>query len=387
MGVVADRRSAIRSGFRYVRGVLDPDEARSVLTGPTVALDAHHVGSGQGGNETYIRELLRAWGTERLALLPVTSAERLETLRSSAHWTKEVAIIRKGAVSRWGAQLGLAARHRGAKVLHTTYFAPVIRPEKFVVTVHDTSFKRFPQWFPAGYAKAFEIAVGHAVSVADAVIAISHTMADELSDAYPKARHKIVAIPCGVAIPPAMAPTKPSEHEQFLLYVGNLSPRKNLETLIESFACAKPFLGNSARLKIVGGGDDRALRKLCAAKQIEGFVDFVGRVNSTELENLYRGASAVAFISLYEGFGLPLLEALSFGKRVIVSDIPVHKEVAGSFGTYVDPTNLDAISSEIVASLSSEYSDNPGAIQYAERYNWHRTADGLENVYNEVVSL
>lgn len=369
------------------RRVLDTDEALSALKEPIVALDAHHVGSGQGGNETYIRELLRAWGPNRLALLPVTSADRLETLRDSAEWTREVAIIRKGAAARWGAQLGLEARRRGAKVLHTTYFAPAIRPKKFVVTVHDTSFKRFPQWFPKGYAKAFEIAVGHAVSVADAVIAISNTMADELSDTYPKAINKIVAIPCGVVIPPTMKPPTPMEHDDFLLYVGNLSARKNLEALIKSFSRAKPFLGSSARLKIVGGGDSRALQKLCVATNIQDFVDFTGRVSSSELERLYRTATAVAYISLYEGFGLPLLEALSFGKRVIVSDISVHREVVGPFGSYVDPTNLEAIAGEIVTSLSSGSLGNEGAVRHAETFSWKLTADRLECLYTEVISL
>lgn len=349
-----------------------------------VALDAHHLGSGQGGNETYVREILRSWSLAQPQLLPVVPRDRLNTLHECTGWRSEVAAIRPGAGWRWSAGLGCAAKRRGAGVIHTSYYAPLYLPARFVVTVHDVSFRRFPHWFPRGRAAVMDRAVSRAVREAGLVVAVSHAMADEICAEFADAAGKVRVVPNGAAKAVPRDERRVPQAPPYLLYVGNLVARKNLRRLVAAFAQARRESGyRDLRLKLVGGGDPREAVLAAQYNGVRDAVDVLGRVEPAELATLYSGSLAVTYVSLYEGFGLPVLEALAYGKPLVASDIPAHREIAGSCPVYVDPRDTGAIAEGLV-SVIADPEPNLAGIDRAAGYSWEASVARLARVYEEV---
>jgi glycosyltransferase involved in cell wall biosynthesis len=170
----------------------------------------------------------------------------------------------------------------------------------------------------------------------------------------------------------------------YVFYPGNRRPYKNLDRLLTAY-------GNStlpgAGVHMVFTGDDDAYLKSNARKAgIEGFIHFVGAVGDDDVARLYRGARVVAFVSLYEGFGLPILEAMAAGAPVLTSNVTAMPEVAGGAALLIDPTSTE----EITAGLERLSFDADlrrelvrlGRMQ-AARFNWDR---GAEEVWKIVAA-
>lgn len=350
-----------------------------------VGFDAHHIGSGQGGNETYSRETVRAWSAAVPQLLPIVPVGRYRVFCDATGWTGPVERIRDGSVVRWSYGLTAGARRRCADVLHTTYYAPVVRPKRLVVTVHDTSFRRFPEWFPKGRAAVMDVAVSHAVAVADVVIAISQVMADDIAEVFPPAADKVRVVRLGGPRVRTQDRAVTAVGPPFLLYVGNLGPRKNLKRLVAGFAsaCRRSGTGD-LRLKIAGTGDSRNIAIAAIQHGVSDLVDVLGRVSGPDLAGLYATAHAVVCVSLYEGFGLPVAEALAYGKPVVASDIPAHREVAGATATYANPSDTASIADAIEAVVTGS-GMNLAGIDRINQLSWEMSTVRLAEVYDEVI--
>ncbi len=237
----------------------------------------------------------------------------------------------------------------GADVTHSTNLAgPRLYRSPLVVTVHDLSFCREPGWHKADNVEFSLKAVAKAVKNAALLIAPSHFTAAELEDLYPDSRGRVRVVP--EAVLPEYRPMQdPAQVEEvkrryglerpYLLSVGTLEPRKNLVRLIKAFQQLLAEGQGDFDLVLAGGSGWKTAEIEEAIKDPagKGRVRRLGYVPGPRLPALYQGAYALAYPSLYEGFGLPVLESLSCGVPVITSLVASMPEVAGEAALYVDP--------------------------------------------------
>jgi glycosyltransferase involved in cell wall biosynthesis len=249
-----------------------------------------------------------------------------------------------------------------------------------VVSVHDIVWKRCGASMPASRRWVEAAVMPRSLRRADRILAASDFTASELCLEYPalEARlHTVYHASCFADRPvkPAAAPADGG----YFLFVGTLEPRKNLPRLLRAYQAYRSRATQPLRLVIAGGEgwgsvDLRALVAVCG---LQAWVDFRGKVSDDELAALYRSARALLMPSLYEGFGLPVVEALSLGTPVLVSRESAMSEVCGDAGLVVDPES----EAEICAAML-RLSDDPicytglaeRAVPRVSRYSWDRSA-------------
>ena len=248
-----------------------------------------------------------------------------------------------------------------------------------VVTVHDLAFMRLPETHSAE-SRAYYSGIHVAVRRADAIICPSQATALDLLDMTDAAEERIWVIP--EAPDPRYHPRtigKPVTNgaRPYILTVGTIETRKNIKTLLT--AMAKIPAGRRPVVKIVGkrasAFDD--LIKQIAILNLDNDVSFMGRMGTEEIRALYQNAVASVYVSLYEGFGLPVLEAMASGCPVIASDVSSIPEVAGDSAILVQPTDADALAEAIqrvmeTPSLASAMRER--GIARAAAYTWERAA-------------
>jgi glycosyltransferase involved in cell wall biosynthesis len=260
------------------------------------------------------------------------------------------------------------SRFGGADVLHCpTYYAPLRPRVPTVVTVHDLAVLREPQTFPIWTRSYVPRAVPSMIRAARRVIAVSEFTAGELEALLHVPRKSIAVVPNGVDLD-VFSPDGPRAAGDYVLAVGTLEPRKNLQRTIAAAA----RLG--VELRIAGE------RGWGGVEPAGGHVRWLGYVDDAELAALYRGARCVVYASLYEGFGIPVLEALACGAAVVTSRGGACEEIAGGTATLVDPLDVQSIADGIAAAA-------PGrGIERARRFTWDETARLTRAVYDEAAA-
>lgn len=262
---------------------------------------------------------------------------------------------------------------RGARVAHfpTLPPAPWARAGVAVIyTLHDLTWwlwrdtaSRMGRHYYAPLARAAAAGRAHIVTDTAAV-------ADEVREHFGIAGPGVTVVPLGVELPPPAQ--RPARARPYLLTVGTLEPRKNLLRLAEAYR--RSGMHATHDLVIVGrlGWGDRP----------KG-VEVVSGLDDSELVAMYLGATAVIIPSLYEGFGLPAVEAMQLGVPVLCSDIPVLREVTGGHATYVSPTDLDGLTAAVRAAPALTAPD--GAASWAARtYRWTATVNALSELYRSL---
>jgi glycosyltransferase involved in cell wall biosynthesis len=252
--------------------------------------------------------------------------------------------------------LPLALARIRADVVHgLVNVLPLATRRPGVVTVHDLSFLRLPELFPP-YKRAYLAALCRAsVARARQVVAVSRQTADDLALAWGVDRERVLVAPNGVDR--RFSPGTPRQAmvfrreralpERYWLFLGTLEPRKNLYVLLDAFARwrqAAPFAEPQPHLVIAGGKGwsyDTIFAQV-AALGLADVVHFPGFVPDEELPQWYRGAELFLYPSRYEGFGLPVVEAMACGTPVICSNAPGVREVAGDAAIQVEPDDVDA---------------------------------------------
>lgn len=269
-------------------------------------------------------------------------------------------------------------------VFHGTDF--VVPPARHprVVTIHDLSFLIAPQFADPKLAAYLTAAVPRALRSASRVITVSAAVASEVADAFPWAREKLVAVPNGVRLPSEATP-RCSTGRPDILTVGTVEPRKNLQTLIEAMRTVRSAYADAV-LTIAGrvGWQSQAVMSSIRAAESEGIVRFVDSPDDHALESLYASASVAVTPSHYEGFGLPVLEAMARGVPVVASDIDALRETGGTAATYVDPANAESVASGIIRVLDDRDRRQQAVADGFERARhatWHRTALGTRRAY------
>jgi glycosyltransferase involved in cell wall biosynthesis len=248
---------------------------------------------------------------------------------------------------------------RAADLLHCpTFRGPFRSRVPLVVTVHDLAVLRHPEWFNRWTATYSRFAVPRVVAAADRVIAVSEQTRRELAELLAVDDAKLRVVPN--AVEDAFTPDGPRAEGDYVLAVGTLEPRKNLARIAEAV---------DGELRVVGARGWGGVRPPAA-------VTWLGDVSDEELAALYRGARCLVYASLYEGFGIPVAEALACGCPIVTSRASPMEEIAGADAVYVDPTDVESIRSGIRAAFA------PAPRRVA---TWRDVAAQTRAVYEELV--
>ena len=264
----------------------------------------------------------------------------------------------------------LPHRARGADVLHCpTYRGPIRAGVPMVVTVHDVAVFRHPEAFPPWTRNYSRRIVPRVLRAARRIVAVSEFTAAELEAVLGVRREKISVVPN--AVDAVFSPDGPRADGDYVLAVGTLEPRKNLPRVIEATARLDLEL-RVAGARGWGGIDVRG----------DG-VTWLGEVDDDELARQYRGALCVAYPSLYEGFGIPVAEAMACGAPVVTSAGGATEEVAGGAAVLVDPLDPAAIAAGIEDAIARRDELHALGLARAAAFSWDESARRTLDVYRE----
>jgi glycosyltransferase involved in cell wall biosynthesis len=264
----------------------------------------------------------------------------------------------------------LPRRARSADVLHCpTYRGPVRSSVPLVVTVHDLAVFRHPGTFPAWTRNYSRLVVPRVVRAARLIAAVSAFTASELESVLGIPRERIRVVPN--AADAAFVEAGPRAEGDYVLAVGTLEPRKNLPRAIE----AAQRLG--VELRVAGARGWGGVEAQGAGVRWEG------EVGDEELARLYRGALCVVYPSLYEGFGIPVIEAMACGAPVVTSVGGATEEVAGGAAVLVDSRDASSIASGIEEAIARRDELRAAGLARARDFSWDESARLLLDVYRE----
>lgn len=336
-----------------------------------VALDAGALGSGRGGDETCLRGILAGLAAvadagdrivcyvPRAAVLPppVDGDARFPVHRLRA----------AGGMARFAVSLPRLVAASGCDVVLSLIHAPLRLRHPNVLVVPDLSFHHHPEHYPPVVRARLGQLIPRQAARATVVATVSEYCRRDLVDTLglDPERVRVVSNPIEPPTPLDDAAAAAARarlaarglRPPFLLYLGNVHPRKNVPRLVRAFrAAARASAGVADHQLVVAGGSwfgrDEEVRQ--AAAGAGDRVAFVGRVDDDEREVLLGDATALCYPSLFEGFGLPPLEAMARGTAVLASDVSAIPEATGGIGVLVDPTDEQAISDGIMRIVEDE---------------------------------
>jgi glycosyltransferase involved in cell wall biosynthesis len=354
-----------------------------------------------GGIGTYARSLVPAMADQEPSLevtlfharFPGAMPERW----MRRFWVEELPSGTRFLYPRWNimARPALPPGVSSLDVLHAPSPAsvPPAGPEqRLVVTVHDLAFLVSPQFFPRDWRTVFRLGLRAAVRRADAIVTPSRNTAEDLLSRTPVDPAKVHVIPLAAAVGKVGGGedvlSRLKIHQPYLLFVGTLEPRKNLVRLIRAYRRAAAW-GIPHSLVLAGplGWHHEQLHRELALRG-PGEVVLTGAVPEPELDPLYRNASAFVYPALYEGFGLPILEAMARGVPVITSNTSSLPEVAAEAALGVDPGSVREIAAAIETLLADPVLQEKLATRgraRAERFSWDETARQTLQVYEKAL--
>lgn len=298
---------------------------------------------------------------------------------------------------RWWRRMMVRRSCRGYLVHGTNFFLPDWA-ETGVVTVHDLSVFKFPETHPADRVRHFESNFSRSVGRAAHLVTDSEAIRGELIEYLGCAPDHVTAVPLGVD--PEFSPRTPSsvepllrtlnlQHHGYTLCVSTLEPRKRVGHLLLAYGRLPAVLRDRYPLVLAGGSGwlSDELRGAIDSAVTEGWARYLGFLPQQQLPDLYAGARLFAFPSLYEGFGLPVLEAMASGVPVIASNRASLPEVTGGAAILIDPDDIDGLA----AALQSGLEDNlwrerarENGLAVARRFTWDRCAEQTVSVYSRV---
>ncbi len=281
-------------------------------------------------------------------------------------------------------------------LLHFPYDSCIgIKRGKFVATIHDV----IPLLFPNGRIRTpwkgllKRIIIPDPLKKIDHVVTVSESSKRDIIERLGVPENRISVVYQGVEFD-RFSPDRSSQSDRnttshYILCVAGDSPTKNPGTLLEAYANLPDSIRGKYRLVLAGDVQkSKHLHPLIKKLELANYIEFTGIVSDERLARLYQGAAVFVFPTLYEGFGLPVLEAMACGCPVITSNTSSLPEVVGDAGILVDPLDVQAISAAIERVLTdpglSERLRN-AAVQRAKQFSWERTARETVELYRKVV--
>jgi glycosyltransferase involved in cell wall biosynthesis len=278
-------------------------------------------------------------------------------------------------------------------------FTNIPRDIPTVLTIHDLSWKLFPECY-SKKMKLWHKAVkpNELIKNSSKIICPSNSTKNDIKNIFQKDDSQISVIPHGIN-PDFTNQMRAQDHgvrsrlklpKKFVLFVGTLEPRKNILSTIEGIKRYREKHHDDIHLVLAGsfGWKSRSIKKQLLKKEIKPWVHHIGYVKRDERPALYRSAQALVWPSLYEGFGLPILESMASGTPVITSHTSSMPEITESAAVLVDPYNVNDITGALHGLLGSNMLKsqlkNQGLIQ-AQKYNWEKSAKMLLNEFNSLV--
>ena len=329
---------------------------------PLVVLDADVLGRQRTGDETYVENLLRLLPSVGGGAIRFAAITRRPELVPEG--VEPVELDSRSQELRMAWSLPRLLHRLRPALAHFQHALPLRCPCPAVVTIHDLSFERDTEAMSRRDRLVFRRVVPRAARRARRVIAVSERTRRDLVDLYGIPPDRIAVTPHGVD--PAFGPGEVAGGG-YLLYVGAVQARK------DPLAAARAAQEVGLPLVVVGPEREPAL-----ARELEGLgVDLRGYVEKGELANLYRGAAALVLPSRYEGFGLPVLEAMACGTPVVASDDPALREVAGDAAVYAGGDLAEAIRT----ALAERDRLVAAGLERAGAFSWEETARRTLDVY------
>jgi len=353
------------------------------MTPLRIGVDARELLGDSTGVGRYLGELLRRWAVRpdagrRRFVLYAPEPVALKLPES----TVTVRVIGAGRGTWWEqTHLRKAVREDRLDLFFApAYTAPLGTGLPLALTIHDISFIAHPEWFRAGEGLRRRWLTRRGASLASVIFTDSEFSRDEIERHLRVDPGRIQVIPPGTSPPRAATGSAPPPREPLVLFVGSLFNRRRLPDLIAAFALATRRRPD-ARLVIVG--DNRTwprqdLVAVAAAHGVTARTEFRSYIPDAELASLYDRASAFAFLSEYEGFGLTPLEAMAAGVPPIVLDTPVAREVCGDAAFYVARGDIEGAArtiEELLADRAAARRVIDRAPAILGRYSWDETAE------------
>jgi len=362
------------------------------------AIDAHAIGQHLTGNEVYIRNLLDRFTTvdseaEFIAYLSAKDAAAQLPRRIQHRCVSSNPFVRLG----W--ELGRKVNQDCPALLHVQYTAPLWCKVPVVVSVHDVSFLEHPEFFSASRVTQLQHTVKRTVNSAARILTASDFSRTAIERHYPAARGKTEVIYYAVAshfrpMPKEQARERVRERigtsAPFLLNVGDLQPRKNQAGLIRAF---EEFVRNNPsrphHLVVAGQSkfDGQVVRQAAAKSSVASRIHFTGYVDDDFLRLLYNACELFVFPSFYEGFGIPILEAMACGCAVACAKTSAMPEVADGAAIFFDPrstTEMARAIQDIVLNPEMRLRLERLGQARAASFSWERTATQTLDVYYDV---
>jgi glycosyltransferase involved in cell wall biosynthesis len=341
-----------------------------------VVIDGHMIGSGETGNEAYVSNLVRGLAAvdshNHYTLLTTAPALCQSLINEQNNFSLRQVSANPFFRIPW--QIPQQLRRNPADLLHVSYVAPPLAPCPTVVSVHDIIYTLMPEAFSPRDRLILSSLVPFSMRRAAKVLTLSESSRQDILARYKLAPDKVVAIHLAPAEHFGPAPAADVERtrqkydtsQSFILAVGNLQKRKNLVRLIEAFVQAKQKHKLLHKLVLVG-------------QQHWGYQG---------MPALYSAADLFVYPSLYEGFGLPILEAMACGTPVVTSNTSSLPEIAGQAALMVDPYDTQAIAEAISIVLLDQNLRRTlcaKGSEQASRFSWTETAKRTLCVYQDVV--
>lgn len=372
-------------------------------TRPLVGIDARKLRD--FGIGSYVRNLLEA-----LARRPESLAYRFRVFARGAdrdalpalpsHFDVAVEEARSYSVSELTGFAWRLWRHRLDLFHATHYVLPPLPRGRAVVTIHDIIHLLYPQFLPNRAAHLYaRIMIRRALKRADRIITVSHNSKRDLVDHFDIAPERVEVIYNGV--PRGFRPDVPAEERRrvagklglpspYLLFLGGDRPHKNARNVIRAFAEARRRGPLPQSLVLAGPmpKNEGRVEALISALDLGAAIRRTGIVDDADMPGLFAGADAFLYPTLYEGFGLPVIEAMACGTPVLTSATSALQEIAGGHALLVDPMDADAIATGIVTLSTDPVRRAELAklgLARAADFSWDKAADATLSVYAAVL--
>ncbi|MDX9913008.1 MAG: glycosyltransferase family 1 protein [Candidatus Moranbacteria bacterium] len=373
-----------------------------------IAIDIRNIGKQRTGSEVVVLELTKNIleldkENEYLLLTDTNDKSILKNIKRDLNLRdkKNARVISLKAKNKfiWAAwTMPLFFQKNKIDIFHTEYILPLFVPAsvKVVTHIHDVSFKAYRQMILRKDLFFLDLLIPRSIRRSDKIIAVSQFTKDEILKYYQVEANKIEVVFNSTNLierkfTEELKKTIRSKYnlpDEFILYIGTLQPRKNVPLLMEAYAKIKNKI---PQIKLVLAGDkkahnfDKKIEEVLERNDLSKDVFFPGFIDTIDKTIVYKMAKTYVFPSFYEGFGIPVLEAMSQGVPVLISDIPPHREVGVDEDIYFDPNSIDNLS-DMLYNICVDREKREKLIELglikSKYFSWKESAQKMLNLFN-----